>query len=76
MVLSLSEKKSGTIDIDIDGVPSTIYYCPIERVNWSVAIVVAKQSVWGVLLRMSGILLLVAVIGILLIWFAIRKVKG
>lgn len=28
------------------------------------------------LLRMSGILLLVAVIGILLIWFAIRKVNG
>ena len=76
MVLSLSEKKSGTIDIDIDGVPSTIYYCPIERVNWSVAIVVAKQSMWGVLLRMSGILLLVAVMGILLIWFAIRQVKG
>ena len=76
MVFSLSEKKSGTIDLDIDGVPSTIYYCPIERVNWSVAIVVAKQSMWGVLLRMAGILLLVAVIGILLIWFAIRKVKG
>lgn len=76
MVLSLSEKKSGTIDLDIDGVPSTIYYCPIERVNWSVAIVVAKQSMWGVLLRMAGILLLVAVIGFLIIWFAIRKVKG
>ncbi len=41
-VKDLSERKSGIIDMEVNGVPSTVYYGPIEHVDWSVAIVVAK----------------------------------
>ena len=41
-VRDLSQRKSGVIDMEVNGVPSTVYYGPIEHVDWSVAIVVAK----------------------------------
>ena len=53
--------------------PSTVYYGPIDYVDWSVAIVVAKQSMWGPLLKMSLVLLLVVAIGMLMVWLAVRK---
>ena len=38
----LSEKKSGVVDMVVNGVPSTVYYGPIEYVDWFAAIVVTK----------------------------------
>ncbi len=42
VVSNLSQKKSGVVDMTINGVPSTVYYGPIKHVDWSVAIVVEK----------------------------------
>ena len=42
VVRDLERGKAGTIDMDINGVPSTVYYGPIDHVDWSVAVVVAK----------------------------------
>lgn len=42
LVDNLAQKKSGTIEMDINGVPSVVYYGPIDHVDWSVAVVVAK----------------------------------
>jgi hypothetical protein len=67
-VQSLSKKKSGTIDLEVNGVPSTVYYCPIDHVDWFVSVVVAEQSVWGPLLKTGIALLLVAVIVLFLVW--------
>ena len=39
---NLAQRKSGVIDLQVNGVPSTVFYAPIEHVDWSVAIVVAK----------------------------------
>ena len=41
-VRDLKEKKSGYVDMLVNGVPSTVYYAPIRHVDWSVAVVVAK----------------------------------
>lgn len=43
VVRDLERGKAGTIDMTINGVPSTVYYGPIEHVDWSVAVVVAKD---------------------------------
>ena len=40
--VDLSQRKSGVIDMEVNGVPSTVYYGPLEHVDWSVAIVVSK----------------------------------
>ena len=42
VIRSLSQRKSGYIDFEANGVPSTVYFAPIEHVDWSVATVVAK----------------------------------
>ena len=68
LVQSLAKKKSGSMDLDVMGVPSTVYYCPIDHVDWSVAIVVAKQDLWDSLLKTGIALLLVAVIVLFLVW--------
>jgi hypothetical protein len=75
LVNSLSHKESGTLDLVIKGVPSTVYYGPIDYVDWSVAIVVAKQSMWGPLLKMGFALLLVIVVGMMIVWLAVRRLK-
>ena len=69
---SLSKKKSGTIDLEVNGVPSTVYYCPIDHVDWFVSVVVAEQSVWGPRLKVGIALLLVAVIVLFFVWRLIR----
>lgn len=75
LVNSLSHKESGTLDLVIKGVPSTVYYGPIDYVDWSVVIVVAKQSMWGPLLKMGFALLLVIVVGMMIVWLAVRRLK-
>ena len=44
LIRDLENGKSGTVDMTIDDVPSTVFYGPIEYVDWSVAIVVAKEK--------------------------------
>ena len=44
VVRDLERGKAGTIDMTINGTPSTVYYGPIERIDWSVAVVVAKEK--------------------------------
>ncbi len=39
---SLEQGKKGVIDLEVNGVPSRVYYAPIEHVDWSVALVVKK----------------------------------
>lgn len=42
VVRDLENGKAGVIDMTINGIPSTVFYGPIEYVEWSVAVVVAK----------------------------------
>ena len=42
VVSNLSKKKSGIIDVTVNGIPSTVYYGPIKHVDWFVAIVVER----------------------------------
>ncbi|MBQ7471958.1 MAG: hypothetical protein IJS97_05990, partial [Prevotella sp.] len=44
VVRDLERGKAGTVDMDINGVPSSVFYGPIEHVDWSVAVVVAKEK--------------------------------
>jgi hypothetical protein len=67
------EKKSGVTDMNINGVACTIYYGPIDYVDWVVAVVVPRSDVLKPLIRPGILLLSVAFIGILIAWFIIRK---
>ena len=75
LVQSLSNKRSGTIDLSIKGVPSTVYYGPIDHVDWSVAIVVPRQNAWGLLQKVGIVLLLVTVVGMAVVWRVLKSYK-
>ena len=75
MVNSLTQKKIGKINLDVKGVPSTVYYGPIDHVNWFVAIVVSKQDMWSPLSKVGLVLLVVAVLGIIVVWIVCRRLK-
>ena len=42
VVSNLMQKKSGVVDMEINGISSTVYYGPIKHVDWAVAIVVER----------------------------------
>ena len=70
---NLAEKKSGSIDVTVNGVPSTAYYAPMEHIGWSVAVIVPDHVVWKPLLIVGAILLGVAVFGLLVVWLVLRR---
>jgi len=72
-VRGLLQKKSGTMDLEISGVPSTVFYAPIENIDWTIAVVVAKQDVQKTLLILGLVLLFVAIIGMIVVWLACRR---
>jgi len=69
---SLMLKKSGSIDTKVNGVASTVYFAPIEHVDWMVAVVVTKQNIFKPLIVPFVILLLTTILGIILI-FVLRN---
>jgi hypothetical protein len=70
---NLAAKKSGSIDVTVNGVPSTAYYAPMEHIGWSVAVIVPDHVVWKQLLIVGAILLGVAGFGLLVVWLALRR---
>ena len=72
-VRSLSQKKSGTMDLKINGVPSTVYYSPIEHLDWTVALVANKQNIQKPLFILGLVFLFVAVIGMIVVWLSCRR---
>jgi hypothetical protein len=71
----LSLKKSGLVDMDVDGTLCTVYYGPIEFVDWAVAVIVPKQDVMKPLIPVGIVLLSIGLVGVLLVWLVCRKLK-
>ena len=70
---SLELKKKGSIDLLVNGVPSTVYYSPIDHVDWSVAIVVSNQDAMQPLIRLGLMFLLLVVLGMTAVWLVVRR---
>ncbi len=72
----LTQQRSGMMDLEISGVPSTLYYSPIEHVDWTVAIVVTKQDMQKTLFMLGLVFFLIMLIGIIVVWVACSRVTG
>ena len=70
----LTQQRSGMMDLEISGVPSTLYYSPIEHVDWTVAIVVTKQDTQKTLFILGLVFFLIMLIGIIVVWVACSRV--
>ena len=72
---SLELRKSGMVEMKINGQHSTVYYTPIERVNWSVAVVVTDQGIAKAMIKFGIILLLITILGMIVVWLACRRLS-
>ena len=70
----LTQQRSGMMDLEISGVPSTLYYSPIEHVDWTVGLVVTKQDMQKTLLMLGLVFFLIMLIGIIVVWVACSRV--
>ena len=71
----LKEERGGVIDMTVNDVPSTVYYRPIALVDWSVAVVVPQHDVRAQLLSQGLLFLVVALVGLLVVWLVCRRLK-
>jgi hypothetical protein len=67
------DNKCGTIDMNVDGVPSTVFYGPIEHINWHLCVVAPRQNVRQPLFLYGATLGVIALVGLLLVWLVIRR---
>ena len=72
---NLAQRKSGTTDMVINGEPATVYYAPIDRVSWSVAVIVPAHDSQKPMLEIGGILIAIVVLGMIVVWFILRRIK-
>lgn len=75
VITDLSQNKSGVADLEVNGMPCTVYYGPIDHVNWSVAVVVPTDTIWQMLNRVELTLLVVVFIALLMIWMIYRRTR-
>ena len=67
--------RSGAVEMTVNGVPSTVYYVPINRVDWSVVLVVAHQDVQPVMLTLGLVLGTVMLLGLFIVGLVCRRIK-
>lgn len=72
---NLNNHVGGVVEMDICGVPSVVYYGPIEGLDLTVAVIASKSDLQKPFTYMSIILALIAVIGIVAVWFICRRIK-
>ena len=70
---NLANKKSGSVDVTVNDVSSTVYYAPMQQMGWSVAVVVPNHVVWKPMLIVGAVLLAVAAFGLIIVWLALRR---
>jgi len=72
---SMEQRKNCMIEMNINGTPSTIYFSPIDHVDWAVAVVVPNQGIIKPLMKFGIILLLVSVLGLIFVWLICQRLK-
>ena len=69
----IKEGKCGTMHMIVDGEPSTLYYGPIEGIEWSLFIVVPTFDLQKPFLYIGIAMALLAVMGILGAWLILKR---
>lgn len=73
MLKNLQKKKNGVADMNIDGEACTVYYGPIEYIEWSVAVIVPQNDIYKPVIPITIIFFSIVVLGMLIMWFVCRR---
>ena len=73
VMTNMKERENGAATLDIDGVPSWIYYRTVKHVGWTIAIVVPEEVIFRNGRMLNGIILLIVIAGLIAIYFICRR---
>ena len=73
LLKNLQQKRDGTAFMDIDGEACTIFYGPIEYIDWSVAVIVPRNDILKPMLPITAIFLSMVVLGMIIMWFVCKR---
>jgi len=73
LLKDLAQQKHGVRDIEIDGEACTVYYGPIEFIDWTLAVVVPRYDILKPMLPIALTLLAVLFVGMIIVWLVCRK---
>lgn len=73
VIEAMMQGKRGDARITIDGEHSIVFYAPLEYTNWSVAIVVPEKVMLIPPLIMTGIMMLIIIVGLVVVWLFCRS---
>lgn len=73
MLKDLMQHKSGEATMDIDGVTCTVFYGPIEYIDWSVAVIVPRIDILKTMLPIVLLFFLMVAFGMIIVWFVCRR---
>lgn len=68
VINDLKQHKNGTVEMIVGGKPVTVYYGPIKKIDWSVAVVVPVQDIPQPVILAGLTLLVMAILGMIVIF--------
>jgi hypothetical protein len=72
----MQQNKCGTLDMTVNGEASTLYYGPIEGVDWTLIVVTPKQDEMKPILAVGIGLLVIAIVCVMIVWLTCRGMKN
>ena len=73
VIRDLGNRQGGVAETRINGEDCTIYYGPIEFVDWSIAVVAPKWDVLKPMMPVAAVLLFLAFVGLIAVGLVLRK---
>jgi len=68
MVSDMKAGKKGSADLMVDGVPSTVFYSPLERTGWSLVVILPNPRYYAVVIEFCLVLSSILLIGLLAVY--------
>ena len=73
MLKDLQQKKNGVAEMDIDGEACSVFYGPIDNIDWSVAVIVPRHDILKPMLPIALVFLAMVALGMIIMWFVCRR---
>lgn len=75
VLTDMEQQRTGVVDMVVGGVPSKVFYGPIEGIDWIVAVVVPQDDIQKPFTYMGILLAAIAIIGIIVVFVICRRIK-
>ncbi len=72
VVSEMETRKKGSAELTVDGVPSTVFYSPLEKSGWSLVVILPKIRYYIVVFGFCILLSLFLLSGLLAVYFICR----